>query len=215
VKILAVCGSQRKNGNTATLINEACKSLPEDVEIDIVYLSDYNFEGCRGCEGCSKTYRCVLKDDMQSLYPKIVQADGLILGSPTLFYNVSAKVKAFIERLYPFELFDQNDRHVWTSGFEIFGLKYAVVIAVCEQLNEKDMGFTDEAMAMPLEALGFRIVEKVKVLNLFGKNEASENNQAKADVVKAAMKLYKTIRLVHQSKDGFQELIEKIGTTHT
>lgn len=64
------------------------------------------------------------------------------------------------------EIFDEEDRSVWLSVNEVLGGKYAVVIAVCEQQNKEDMGFTAEAMSKLLSALGYRVVETVKVLKL-------------------------------------------------
>lgn len=211
MKLLAINGSPRRKGNTAILLEEAIKTLPEEVEVEIIQLSDLEFGGCLGCEGCAATYQCVVKDDMKALYPKIIEADGLILGSPTYFYNVSSLMKAFIERLYPFELFDEEDRHVWVSGFELFGFKYAVVMAICEQLEVKDMGFTMEAMAMPLEALGYRVVEKVAVLNLFKKGEVRNHLEPQIKATQAVEKLYKTIRLAHDSKKSLRGIVETKG----
>ncbi len=58
--------------------------------------------------------------------------------------------------------FAKDDRSVWMSINEAMGGKYAVAIAVCEQHDEKDMGFTAEAMTKPLEALGYRVVRHCK-----------------------------------------------------
>lgn len=201
MKILAINGSGRANGNTARLLKECQQVAPQDAEIEIIHLAKLNINGCIGCEACAKTLKCVLKDDMQKLYPKIDEADGLILASPTYFYNITAKMKTFIERLYPYEIFDEDDRHVWLGLNEITGLKYAMVIGVCEQLDESDMGFTIEAMSMPLQALGYRVVDKVKVLNLFKANEAEDSSKAKEDVAKGILKLYKTIRLSQRIKN--------------
>ncbi len=73
--------------------------------------------------------------------------------------------------MYCQQVFADNDRGVWSSVNEALGGKYAVVIAICEQNDVKDMGFTAEAMSMPLEALGYRMVETVKVIHLYKKTE--------------------------------------------
>lgn len=200
MKLLAVNGSGRGKGNTETLLRAMGADLPDDVEFELIRLKDYDFSGCTGCEGCAKSNQCVIKDDMQDLYPKIEAADGLILGSPTYFYNVSATMKAFIERLYPYEVFDPDDRSVWVSASEGNGLKYASVLAVCEQEDVSDMGFTAEAMAMPLEALGYRVVGVEKVLHLFGRSDAEKAAETLVQMKKAGAKLYKTIRLAESQK---------------
>lgn len=195
MKILAINGSGRANGNTARLLKECQQVVPGDLDIEIIHLSKFNLNGCIGCEGCAKTYKCVLQDDMQKLYPKIEEADGLILASPTYFYNITAKMKAFIERLYPYEIFDEEDRHVWMGLNEVTGIKHAMVIGVCEQLDESDMGFTIEAMSMPLQALGYRVIEEVKILNLFKPGDALKSENAMKSVKQGMTKLYKTMEL--------------------
>ncbi len=196
MKVLGIIGSRRKNGNTAVLVKAALKALEkEGVSTQAIFLEDYDINGCLGCEGCRETFECVQKDGMQALYPLILEADALVIGSPTHFYNISASVSAFFERCYKFEIFDEDDRSVWLSVNEALGGKYAVVIAVCEQQNEKDMGFTAKAMSMPLQALGYRVVETVKVLMLFEKGAALHDDQAVMQATAAGEKLAKTLML--------------------
>jgi multimeric flavodoxin WrbA len=201
MKVLGVVGSRRKNGNTAYLVQEALNEIQsEEVETEIIYLGDYNIRGCNGCEGCKDTYKCVVKDDMQKIYPLIMNADALILGSPTYFYNITSDMKAFIERLYCFQVFAEDDRSVWSSVNEALGGKYAAVIAICEQNDEKDMGFTAEAMSKPLEALGYRVIETVKVLKLFKKGDSLQNKDAIEQVQRAGKKLENTFKLRKQTE---------------
>jgi multimeric flavodoxin WrbA len=195
MKILAVNGSGRGAGNTETILSAMGRLLPEEVEFEVINLKDYQIKGCTGCEGCAITNRCVLKDDMVRLYPKIEAADGLILGSPTYFYNISASMKAFIERLYCYEVFDADDRSVWVSATEGKGLKYSAVVAVCEQDDAVDMGFTAEAMSLPLQAVGYRVVSVHKVLHLFGRHEARSEEVLLNKAAMYGLKLYKTIKL--------------------
>jgi len=201
MKILGLVGSKRKTGNTATLVQAALKSAEiNEIETHIEYLGDYNINGCNGCEGCKNTYKCIINDDMKKLYPLVLEADAIILGSPTYFYNISSDMKAFIERLYCYEIFDKDDRSVWMSLNESIGFKYAAVIAICEQNNEYDMGFTAEAMKLPLEALGYRVVDTVKVLQLFEKGDAKKNNIAIRQAERAGEKLAKTLILQKEVK---------------
>lgn len=104
-------------------------------------------------------------------------------------------MKAFIDRCYCFEVFAEDDRSVWSSVNEVMGGKYAVVISICEQNDQKDMGFTAEAMSRPLEALGYRVIETVKILKLYKKDDALQNQAALEQAKKAGQKLKKTIVL--------------------
>ncbi len=196
MKILGIVGSARKKGNTAALVETALKSAEAlGIQTHIEYLSDYSISGCTGCEGCKKTYQCIVPDDMQKLYPQIIEADAIILGSPTYFYNITSLMKAFIERLYCYEIFDEEDRSIWMPLNEASSVKYSSIIAVCEQNDESDMGFTADAMKMPIEALGYRVVNVVKILHLFKKGEAIKNSQALSQAKTAGEGLAKTLLL--------------------
>ncbi len=201
MKILGVVGSRRKKGNTSTLTQEALKPFKmNNIETKLVFLDDYNINDCNGCEGCEETYKCVINDDMQKLYPDILESDAIILGSPAYFYNVSADIKAFIDRCYCFEIFDKEDRSVWMGLNEAIGGKFAAVIAVSEQEKEEDMGFTAEAMIKSLEALGYRVVSTVKALHLFKAGEALNNKKVMEDANQAGEKLLKFLQLKEKVK---------------
>jgi len=207
VKILGVVGSKRKKGNTSCLVQEAIQvAKNEGAETELIFLSDYSIQDCTGCEGCKETFKCIINDDMQKIYPLLWEADGIILGSPTYFYNISADMKAFIDRCYSFEVFAEDDRSCWLSVNEALGGKYAAVIAVCEQQDEKDMGFTPEAMSKPLEALGYRVVDTVKILRLFEAGEALKDNEALKHSRKAGERLVKTIKLRQEVENKIKEL---------
>ncbi len=190
-----------KKGNTYTLMKEALKPFEmEGVETELVFLGDYNIKDCNGCEGCKDTYKCIIDDDMQKLYPAIMNSDAIILGSPTYFYNITADIKAFIDRCYCFEIFDGEDRSVWMSLNEALGGKYAAVIAVSEQEKQEDMGFTAEGMQKPLEALGYRVVSTVKVLHIYKAGEALKNEKAMVEARQAGEKLLKSLQLKQRVK---------------
>ncbi|ABO48998.1 NADPH-dependent FMN reductase [Desulforamulus reducens MI-1] len=196
MKILGIVGSKRKKGNTSCLVQAALKSAEkEGAETELIFLGDYSIADCKGCEGCKKTYKCVIKDDMQKIYPLLLEADGIIMGSPTYFYNITADVKAFIDRCYSFEVFAEDDRSCWVGIGEALGTKYAAVIAVCEQHDEKYMGFTAEAMAKPLVDLGYRVVDTVKTIKAFGMGDVLKDENSLKQSERAGERLAKTIKL--------------------
>lgn len=210
MKVLGIVGSKRKKGNTSTLVEETLKALKkEGIETELIFLGDYDIKDCYGCEGCKDTFKCIIKDDMQKLYPLILESDAVVLGSPTYFYNISSDMKAFLDRCYNFEVFAEDDRSVWMSVNEAMGGKYAVAIAICEQHDEKDMGFTAEAMTKPLEALGYRIIDTVKILELFKMGEALKNNKALEQAKRAGEKLAKTLKLRREIEAKLKSLQAK------
>lgn len=196
MKILAIIGSRRKNGNTAALVQKALEPFAnEESDIEIIYLGDLNFEGCTGCEGCSKTGRCVVNDDMQPVYKKILEADAIIAGSPTYFYNMTSDMKKFIDRCYCFCSFDINDRSVWFSRLSKGKLKFAGLFAICEQNSTEDMGYTSDAMKLSFESLGFRIVFAQKVLHVFKAGDIFKNENELSKAFNNGVKLLKTLKL--------------------
>lgn len=100
--VVAFNGSPRKQGNTRLLIDKLCAELQaEGVTTEVVQLGGQNIHGCRACYHCFKTKdgRCVFADDiLNDCVSKMVAADGIVIGSPTYFANVSAEVKALIDR---------------------------------------------------------------------------------------------------------------------
>ena len=99
MKVLALSGSPRKKGNTETLLRAVLKGVEAaGGEIELIRLYDLRIQPCIACGGCDKTGECVLEDDMQELYPKILASQRIILASPIYFYGITAQAKAFIDR---------------------------------------------------------------------------------------------------------------------
>lgn len=102
MKVAAFNGSARKDGNTAILINYVLKELEQEgINTELIQLAGSRIHGCIACMKCyeNKDQRCSVKDDMvNECIEKMVSADGIILGSPTYFANVSTEMKALIDR---------------------------------------------------------------------------------------------------------------------
>ena len=194
--VLAIVGSSRKGGNTDILTEQVLFGVKKQgIITEKIYLSDFSIKDCIGCEGCKKTFSCIIQDDMQKIYPLIDKAEALILASPTYFYNVTGLMKFFLDRLYCYDLFDENDRSVWISKNELSAIKYAVTIAVCEQDKEDDMGFTSLTLNKTLEAVGYRITDSVKVLNAFIKGSVNNRQEDLSAALSAGERLGKTLNL--------------------
>ena len=102
MKVVAFNGSARKDGNTAILINYVFRELEkEGIKTELVQLSGSKIHGCIACMKCfeNKDQRCSVKNDIANeCIEKMLKADGIILGSPTYFANVSTEMKALIDR---------------------------------------------------------------------------------------------------------------------
>lgn len=102
MKVVAFNGSPRKDGNTAILCNVVLDELKkEGVETELVQFSGESVRGCIGCYQCfnNKDKRCAVNDDIvNTCIEKMLGADGIILASPTYFTDVTAELKALIDR---------------------------------------------------------------------------------------------------------------------
>lgn len=103
MKILGIVCSPRKNGNTETLVKEALASARSfGADTEIITILGKNITPCDGCESCMITGECKIEDDMQDIYNKMLQSDGIIVGSPVYYWNVTAQAKAIIDRTFLF-----------------------------------------------------------------------------------------------------------------
>jgi len=102
MKVIAFNGSARKDGNTAILINQVFSELEkQDIETEMIQLSGQKIRGCIACYKCfdNKDQKCSAKNDIvNDCIEKMLQADGIILASPTYFADVSSELKALIDR---------------------------------------------------------------------------------------------------------------------
>lgn len=102
-KVLAVLGSPRKNGNSALLARRAMEGVAASGgSCETVWINDLSIRPCQACDACRRhpEKRCAIKDDMQSVYDAVIEADALLLASPIYMFTVTAQLKLFLDRAY-------------------------------------------------------------------------------------------------------------------
>ena len=98
-KIIAIYGSPRRRGNTATLLKKAIEGARDSgADVEEIVLRDLKISPCLEIYGCLQAGECAIKDDFQQVRDKILAAQGLILASPVFFYTVSAHTKMLMDR---------------------------------------------------------------------------------------------------------------------
>ena len=103
MKILGISCSPRANGNTEIMVREALsKAEEEGAQTELVALAQKNIAPCDACLSCRETGKCHKKDDMQDIYVKLLETDGVIFGSPVFYWTVTAQAKALIDRTFVF-----------------------------------------------------------------------------------------------------------------
>jgi len=104
IKLLGISGSRVKNGNMEALLREAFSQVQQrqEVETELIYLADKDINPCNHCNWCIKSQTadkyCNQDDDMSEIYPKLLQADGIILASPSHFGRLSGLMADMIDR---------------------------------------------------------------------------------------------------------------------
>ena len=108
IKILGVCGSPIEGGNTEVFLKEALKAAESasGVQIEFISLAGKEIRDCRHCNWCvtkqTEGKFCSQNDDMTEIFPRVLQADGLLLASPVYIGRLSGYLACFLDRLRVF-----------------------------------------------------------------------------------------------------------------
>ena len=106
MKVIGICGSPRE-GNTEWMLKKLLEEVAKaGAETELILLREKDIKGCDGCLSCEVGGKgrkgiCRIQDDMQEIYPKLVEADGLAFGTPVYFEMLSGLLKNFMDRTCP------------------------------------------------------------------------------------------------------------------
>ena len=104
-KIVVLLGSPREHGNSAALAEQVAAGARDGgAEVESFYLHGMDIQPCDACDACrgSSADECILEDGMQEVYPRLREADALVIASPIYWFNMSAQIKLFMDRCYAF-----------------------------------------------------------------------------------------------------------------
>ncbi len=110
-KVIVLLGSPRKKGNSTALAKQIIRGAESaGGQVETVYLNGLNIKPCQGCYACKseESSGCAVDDDMQSLYPKLVESDAWVIASPVYWFTMSAQTKIFMDRC--FALFNEDEQ---------------------------------------------------------------------------------------------------------
>jgi multimeric flavodoxin WrbA len=152
-KILGVIGSPRKKGNTHILVSRILDGAKEEgADTEIIFLNDLDIQECDGCHSCWKGRKCSKKDDMNAIYPKIIESDIIIFGTPVYWYGPTALMKCFIDR---FVYFNCPENRSKIKG------KAAVLAIPFEEDNIKTADLLIRFFVKSLRYLEMKIIGKI------------------------------------------------------
>ena len=121
MKILILKASPREKGNTSVLADQvAAGAKSAGAEVESILLHGLDLRPCDGCDFCKETGACVLKDDMQPIYTRLLAADAVVLASPIYWFTYTAQLKTCIDRWYA----------LWNFKPDLFkGKPFGVILA--------------------------------------------------------------------------------------
>lgn len=146
MNVIAICGSPRK-GNTEWMLRKLLDNLEQDgAQVELILLRKQNIKRCLGCLTCEAGGKerqgvCAISDDMQELYPKMLAADVIILGTPVYFYMLSGLLKDFLDRTCP----------IWTK---LTGKKAAGVAVAEEAVGQTILNLKNYSSCCGMEWVG-------------------------------------------------------------
>lgn len=190
MKILAICGSQRKGG-TFKVLNSMKEKFP-DIDYEIILLKDMNLKECHGCYACINLgpEKCPLKDDRDLIVKKMEEADGVVFATPTYTRHISALMKKFIDKLG------------YINHRPYFFDKYALLIATCKGFGAD---IANDYMSSIVGKYGFNVVGTLD-LYISTKSEA-ETQYNNTQTMQAFEKLISAIRKGERSRPKFGDLV--------
>jgi multimeric flavodoxin WrbA len=142
--VLGIQGSPRKNGNTHILVDKVLEGARDaGARTEMLQLGDLTIRECDGCHLCWQGDECPMDDDMTDIYPKLVESDAVVFGTPLYWYGPTALMKAFLDR---FVYFNCPDNHAKIRG------KHAVLAVPFE---EHDLDAAAPLVAMFEKSLAY------------------------------------------------------------
>ena len=102
-KVIGLLGSPLPEGNTARLLEQALRGATDaGCETEIIHVATLAFESCMEMMFCKEHETCIMDDDMQAMYGKLKETDGLIIATPVMTMGIPGKLKSFIDRCQVF-----------------------------------------------------------------------------------------------------------------
>ena len=167
--ILAIMGSPRKDGNTHSLISKILDGAKDmGAETEIIFLRDLEIKECDGCHICWKGNECSKEDDMNLIYPKIIENDILIFGTPVYWYGPTALMKAFVDR---FVFFNCPVNRIKIKG------KNAVLVVPFEEENLSTSELLVKMFEKSFQYLEINLIEKVLIPGVYKKGDVLQKKK--------------------------------------
>ncbi len=185
MKILGIMGSPRLGGNTDLLLDAALNGArSQGAEVEKIIIDKLSISPCREHYGCLEDGNCVIRDDMDTLYPKLLAADGLVVASPMFFYGITAQLKAPIDRCQAL----WARKHVLKQNWPGAGRKGAF-IAVGGTKGEKLFEGSIATVRYFFKTVGVEYVEELLIRGVDQKGDILQHPSALKDAFELGQRL--------------------------
>ena len=188
MKVLGIMGSPRIKGNTDLLLDEALKGAKsQQAEVEKIVVDKLKITPCREYYGCLKDGNCVIRDDMDAVYPKLLEADGIIVASPIFFYGLTAQLKALIDRC----------QALWVRRYVLKNLpestRKGVFIGVGATRGKQLFDGSRLTVKYFFQAFGVEYVDELLIRGVDKRGEIKEHPTALLDAFKLGSRLAQKI----------------------
>jgi multimeric flavodoxin WrbA len=186
MKVLGIMGSPRRQSNTEILLDKALEGAREaGSEVEKVLVSNLQISPCLEIYTCRKDGNCAIKDDMQSLYEKLLEADHIIFASPIFFYGITSQAKAIIDRCQALWV----RKHVLGMGKEDKRVRRGVFISVGATRGAKLFDGAVLTVKYFFDAIGVKYSGDLLVRGIDNKGQIRERPAALEDAFRLGQEL--------------------------
>ena len=191
MKVLGIMGSPRRQSNTDILLDKALEGAKEaGAEVEKVLVSKLKISPCLEIYACRKDGNCAIRDDMQSLYKKLLEADHIIFASPIFFYGITSQAKAIVDRCQALWI----RRYVLDMGGEDERERRGVFISVGATQGKKLFDGAVLTVKYFFDAVGVKYSGDLLVRGIDNKGQIEENPAALEDAFRLGQELVRGSR---------------------
>ena len=191
MKVLGLMGSPRRQGNTELLLDKALEGASEaGAEVEKVLVSKLKISPCLEIYACLKDGNCSIRDDMQPLYKKLLEADHVVFASPIFFYSITSQAKAIVDRSQALWV----RRHVLGMGKEDKRERRGVFVSVGATRGEKLFDGAVLTVKYFFDAIGVKYAGDLLVRGIDDKGQIEERPAALQDAFRLGQELVSVSR---------------------
>ena len=191
MKVLGLMCSPRRQGNTELLFNKALEGAREaGAEVEKVLVSKLKISPCLEIYACLKDGNCFIKDDMQLLYKKLLEADHVVFASPIFFYSITSQAKAIVDRSQALWV----RRHVLGMGKEDKRERRGIFVSVGATQGEKLFDGAVLTVKYFFDAIGVKYAGDLLVRGVANKGQIEEHPAALQDAFRLGQELVSVSR---------------------